>query len=177
MSTPSSSYSKAPTSNSSSQGNSYYGGYGGNNYGYGYGYGGASGAQDGIRRRATTQSQQPNNSNNAYPQQQQQRQQQHSQLQQQYEHRTQTRLRLEEARKAERSIAELTQIFGKMASLVSSQEEVIENIEYDVENAYMQTEGASKEIGKLYEMKQGNRGLILKVFGILIFMIVFMRFY
>ena len=166
-----------------------YGSYYGNstyNGSYGGGYGGVANHQDGMRRRNNTssfqsQQQQPqmnyNNNNSQYQEQQQQQDQQQHVQAQQYEQRSQTRQRLEEARKAERSIAELTQIFGKMASLVSTQEEVLDNIEYDVENSLMETEGASKEIGKLYEMKQGNRGLILKTFGILIFMIIFMRFY
>merc|ERR1719329_130133 len=130
--------------------------YGNNNYNgnygnvYGGGYGGNGGYQDGMRRRTTSQPQHPQNIPNDQKDQQQSQQQQYSQ-------RTKTRQRLEEARKAERSIAELTQVFGKMASLVSAQEEVLENIEYDVENSYMETDAASKEIGKLYDIKKGNR--------------------
>ena len=142
----------------------YIGGYGGGGYNYG-------GNQDGIRRRNASNSISQPQPYNPYERQETHQQQQ---IQQQRSH---TRERLEVAKKAERSIAALTKIFGEMANIVSAQEEVVEHIEHDVENAYTETQAASSEIVKLYDMKKGNRGLILKTFGILIFMIVFMRFY
>ena len=47
----------------------------------------------------------------------------------------QTQNRLDSARMAEKSLAELTSMFGKMSSLIQSQGETLEKIEDDVEIA------------------------------------------
>ncbi|GKY92135.1 hypothetical protein MPSEU_000184900 [Mayamaea pseudoterrestris] len=97
-------------------------------------------------------------------------------IQQQQEERA-TQQRLQEARHAERSLAELGTLFGKMSSLISQQSEVLENIEDDVEAACIDVAAGHAEITTLYSIKRGNRALILKVFGLLIFFIIFMRLY
>jgi hypothetical protein len=89
----------------------------------------------------------------------------------------QTQQRLQEARQAERSLAELGTLFGKMSSLIVHQGQVIENIEDDVEAAMMDVGAGHEEIQILYGIKKGNRALIIKVFGLLILMIIFMRIY
>eukprot|EP00557_Chaetoceros_sp_GSL56_P014939 CAMPEP_0176486540 /NCGR_PEP_ID=MMETSP0200_2-20121128/5619_1 /TAXON_ID=947934 /ORGANISM="Chaetoceros sp., Strain GSL56" /LENGTH=480 /DNA_ID=CAMNT_0017883241 /DNA_START=80 /DNA_END=1522 /DNA_ORIENTATION=- len=89
----------------------------------------------------------------------------------------QTQQRLESARQAERSLAELTTMFSKMSNLIQSQGETLVKIEDDVEAAMDHVEAGREEIVKLYEWTKGNRGLIIKVFALLIFFIVFMRFY
>jgi t-SNARE complex subunit, syntaxin len=89
----------------------------------------------------------------------------------------QTQQRLESARQAERSLAELTTMFSKMSNLIQSQGETLVKIEDDVEAAMDHVEAGREEIIKLYEWTKGNRGLIIKIFGLLIFFIVFMRFY
>jgi hypothetical protein len=89
----------------------------------------------------------------------------------------QTQQRLESARQAERSLAELTTMFSKMSHLIQSQGETLMKIEDDVEAAMDHVEAGREEIIKLYEWTKGNRGLIIKVFSLLIFFIVFMRFY
>ena len=111
-------------------------------------------------------------------QQQQQQQDSHTQflLQQQQEQRA-TQQRLQEARHAERSLAELGTLFGKMSTLITQQSEVMSNIEDDVEAACLDVTAGHAEITTLYSIKKGNRALILKVFGLLIFFIVFMRLY
>jgi len=88
-----------------------------------------------------------------------------------------TQSRLASARLAEKSIAELGVMFTKMSTLISQQGEVLERIEDDVERAGGDIDAGHEEIVKLYGMTKGNRGLILKVFGILIFFIVFMKLY
>lgn len=92
-------------------------------------------------------------------------------------HNRQTANRLEVARQAEKSLAELTSMFGKMTSLIASQSETVEKIEDEVGIAMGHVDAGADEITKLYEMTQGNRALIFKVFGILIFVIVFMKWY
>ena len=88
-----------------------------------------------------------------------------------------TKNRLAQARLAEKSIAELGVMFTKMSSLISQQGEVLERIEDDVEAAGLDIDAGHNELVKVYGMTKGNRGLILKVFGILIFLIVFMKLY
>ena len=51
------------------------------------------------------------------------------------------------------------------------------NLEDDVEAAGMDIDAGHNELVKVYGMTKGNRGLILKVFGILIFLIIFMKLY
>ena len=89
----------------------------------------------------------------------------------------QTQNRLDSARQAEQSLAELTTMFSKMTNLIHSQGETLVKIEDDVEAAMDHVEAGREEIVKLYEWTQGNRGLILKIFALLIFFIIFMKFY
>jgi len=88
-----------------------------------------------------------------------------------------THARAQQARLAERSIAELGVMFTKMSTLISQQGEVLERIEDDVEAAGMDIDAGHNELVKVYGMTKGNRGLILKVFGILIFLIIFFKLY
>jgi SNARE domain len=62
-------------------------------------------------------------------------------------------------------------------NLIAQQAEVIDNIEDDVEAAHGDVKAGQEEITILYSIKKGNRALILKVFGLIIFLIVFLRFY
>jgi ribosomal protein L16/L10AE len=147
------------------------GGYYASSYGGVASYGGGtSTALTGMRqRKATTATNTTQNNNNTdYDMQ--------VQLQEQQQRRD-TRNRLQHARQAESTLAELGTLFGKMSSLISQQGEVLEKVEDDVEAALLDVSAGESEIQTLYTIKKGNRGLILKVFGILIFLIIFMRFY
>lgn len=88
-----------------------------------------------------------------------------------------TKNRAAQARLAEKSIAELGVMFTKMSSLISQQGEVLERIEDDVEAAGLDIDAGHDELVKVYGMTKGNRGLIIKIFGILIFLIIFMKLY
>ena len=104
----------------------------------------------------------------------------HQNVQSQIQTRRQTRQtqsRLDNARLAEKSLAELTNMFSKMSSLIQKQGETLVKIEDDVEAAAIHVDAGAEEIDKLYEFTKGNRGLILKVFGILIFFVIFMKWY
>ena len=98
-------------------------------------------------------------------------------MQQEQIQRRDTRHRLHQARQAESTLAELGTLFGKMTTLITQQGEVLEKVEDDVEAALVHVGAGEAEIQTLYSIKKGNRSLILKVFGILIFLIIFMRFY
>jgi hypothetical protein len=89
----------------------------------------------------------------------------------------QTATRLKEARQAEQSLAALGTVFGKMSTLISQQSETLSKIEDDVEAAHFDVNAGHEEITTLYAIKKGNRMLIIKVFCLLNFLIVFMRFY
>ena len=85
--------------------------------------------------------------------------------------------RVQEARQAERSLAELGTLFGKMSTLISQQSEIIDKVEDDVEAANLDVMAGEQEIATLYSIKKGNRALIIKVFALLIFFIIFMKIY
>ena len=61
--------------------------------------------------------------------------------------------------------------------MISQQSETIDKVEDDVEAAFMDVSAGQEEITVLYSIKKGNRALIIKTFAMLIFLIIFMRFY
>ena len=152
-----------------------YGGYGGY---ANSGYGGASygGATTGMRqRRPTTSATTSSSSSSSFGQ-----NDHASELQTQIlerKQRRQTQNRLASAQEAERTLADLGNVFGKMSTLIVQQGETVDRLEDDVEAAAVDVAAGQAEIQTLYSLRKGNRGLILKVFGILIFFIIFMRFY
>lgn len=153
-----------------------YGGYGGGG-GYGgtgsyYGAGPASSSSGMRQRRAKNPMSQNNNSNNE----QEDAAEIQMQIQQRQQQR-QTENRLQEAHQAERTLADLTTMFSKMTNLISQQGEVLEKVEDDVEAGLSEVTAGQQEITTLYALKKGNRGLIIKLFSLLIFLIIFMRLY
>jgi syntaxin 5 len=110
---------------------------------------------------------------------QQQQSQSHQQQLQQVQQidRTQSLARAREARQVEKSLAEIGTVFGKMSTLLVSQGETITKIEDDIESAHYDVSAGQNEITILYQLKKGNRMLIIKTFALLIFLIIFMRFY
>ena len=86
--------------------------------------------------------------------------------------------RLTDARKLERSLRELGELFGKMASLVSSQGEDVTRIDEDIERGYAEVEAAHTEIQYYYNLVSSNRGLMIKLFLVLcIFIVIFVGYY
>lgn len=88
-----------------------------------------------------------------------------------------TQQRLNVAQEAEASLASLSTLFGKMSTLIVQQGETLEKLEDDVESAQVDITAGQAEIQTLYSMKKGNRGLIIKTFAVIIFIVIFMRFY
>uniref|UniRef100_A0A7S3QHK3 t-SNARE coiled-coil homology domain-containing protein n=2 Tax=Chaetoceros debilis TaxID=122233 RepID=A0A7S3QHK3_9STRA len=180
-------------------------GYGAGGYGGGYGGGGSgnpysyaaskSNSSTGMRRRAagsttnaagTAYTQNQNGVNNANDsaynpyQEDENKVHDNNSVQAQIQMRRQTRQtqkRLESARQAEKTLAELTNMFSKMSNLIHSQGETLVKIEDDVEAAMDHVEAGKEEIDKLNEWTKGNRGLIIKMFALMIFFIIFMKFY
>ena len=102
-------------------------------------------------------------------------QQQHQQ--QQFQPRASAQRRLHEARQAEQALHSIGTMFGKLSTLVSQQAQVLEKVEDDVEAASVHVQAGQDEITTLHSIKKGNRSLILKVFGMLLFLILFLRLY
>ncbi|CAB9521278.1 SNARE domain [Seminavis robusta] len=163
-----------------------YGGYGSNSGAYGSGTGSYYGtpggpATSGMRqRRGNNNSKSNNNNGHYYANNNDEDQEEADKIQaqiQQRQNKRQTQNRLEEAQQAETKLASLMTMFSKMANLVVQQGEVVERVEDDVEEGLVEVIAGQQEITTLYDIKKGNRGLIIKVFALLIFFIIFMRFY
>lgn len=67
----------------------------------------------------------------------------------------------------ESTIAELGNIFGQLATLVSEQAEQIERIDANTEDIVDNVGGAQRELLKYWGRVSGNRWLIAKMFGVL----------
>eukprot|EP00698_Gefionella_okellyi_P022778 TRINITY_DN759_c1_g1_i1.p1 TRINITY_DN759_c1_g1~~TRINITY_DN759_c1_g1_i1.p1 ORF type:complete len:302 (+),score=49.91 TRINITY_DN759_c1_g1_i1:67-972(+) len=80
--------------------------------------------------------------------------------------------RAEAMRQIERTIYELSSVFQNMATLISSQDETIQRIDQDVEQALGNVSDGENHIAAVWRRTQGNRGLILKIFGVLIVFIL-----
>ena len=79
--------------------------------------------------------------------------------------------RVRNAERVESSIMKLGSLFSQMATLVAEQSETITRVEDDVEAGLMDTIEASKSMQDFYDVTKGNRGLIMKVFALLVFFI------
>lgn len=158
----------APFSATGAYGGGGYGGYGASSGGSSY-YGDVA-AGTGMRQRRpksiSSISQKERNEQEEIQAQIQMRQQQR-----------QTEHRLQEAQQAEKTLSELGTLFSKMTNLITQQGEVLEKVEDDVEAGLAEVAAGQQEITKLYGIKKGNRGLIIKLFSLLIFLIIFMRLY
>lgn len=78
-------------------------------------------------------------------------------------------LRLRGAEKVEATLVQMGSLFTQMAGLVMEQGETLTRIEDDVEAGLEQTVAAHKEMEYFYEISKGNRGLIIKIFLLMIF--------
>ena len=57
--------------------------------------------------------------------------------------------------------------------MIAEQQEMVERIDEDVENAVATADQAHNVLLKMYENATSNRGLYTKIIGILIFFIIF----
>lgn len=80
--------------------------------------------------------------------------------------------RFRAAQQVETSLRQMGELFSQMASLVAEQGETITRIEDDVEEGLVNTKEAHDSIQNVYEITKGNRGMILKVFALLLFFIL-----
>lgn len=77
----------------------------------------------------------------------------------------------------EATIVELGTIFQQLAHMVKEQEEIVQRIDSNVEDAQLNVESAHSELLKYFQSVTSNRWLMIKVFAVLIvFFIIFVVF-
>mmetsp|Transcript_124286 Transcript_124286/g.397609 ORF Transcript_124286/g.397609 Transcript_124286/m.397609 type:complete len:143 (-) Transcript_124286:156-584(-) len=81
--------------------------------------------------------------------------------------------RAEAVQNVQKTIGELAQMFSKMAVLVTAQEEMIQRIDSDLDSTITNVDEGQQHLLKYFQYISSNRGLIIKVFLILIFFVVF----
>lgn len=84
-----------------------------------------------------------------------------------------TNSRADAVQNVQRTIAELAQMFTKMADMVTAQEEMIHRIDHDLDDTVDNVNSAQGQLMKYFDSISSNTMLILKVFAILITFIVF----
>ncbi|CAG9761893.1 unnamed protein product [Ceutorhynchus assimilis] len=81
--------------------------------------------------------------------------------------------RAETMQNIESTIVELGGIFQQLAHMVKEQEEMVERIDTNVQDAELNIEAAHAQILKYFKSVSSNRWLMIKVFGVLIFFFIF----
>lgn len=73
----------------------------------------------------------------------------------------------------QKTIGELAVMFQKMATLVTLQEEMVQRIDHDVDDASSNVKAGHQSLYEYYKNSTGNRALIIKVVLILVFFVIF----
>ncbi|KAL1506570.1 hypothetical protein ABEB36_005905 [Hypothenemus hampei] len=81
--------------------------------------------------------------------------------------------RAETMQNIESTIVELGGIFQQLAHMVKEQEEMVERIDTNVQDAEFNIDAAQAQILKYFKSVSSNRWLMIKVFGVLIFFFIF----
>ncbi|XP_041988126.1 syntaxin-5 [Aricia agestis] len=81
--------------------------------------------------------------------------------------------RAETMHNIESTIVELGGIFQQLAHMVKEQDEAIGRIDANIQEAEMNVEAGHREIMKYFQSVTGNRALMIKIFGVLIFFFIF----
>lgn len=81
--------------------------------------------------------------------------------------------RAETMQNIESTIVELGGIFQQLAHMVKEQDEMVERIDSNVQDAEMNIEAAHGQILKYFQTVTKNRWLMIKIFGVLIFFFIF----
>ncbi|WAR19104.1 STX5-like protein, partial [Mya arenaria] len=91
--------------------------------------------------------------------------------------RYQQQLQLIDEQNIESTIVELGSIFTQLAHMVKEQEESVQRIDSNVEDAHLNIEAAHGELLKYFQSVTNNRWLMIKIFAVLIiFFIIFIVF-
>lgn len=81
--------------------------------------------------------------------------------------------RAETMQNIESTIVELGGIFQQLAHMVKEQEEMVERIDTNVQDAELNIEAAHGQILKYFQSVTSNRWLMIKIFAVLIFFFIF----
>ncbi|RNF06159.1 putative syntaxin 5 [Trypanosoma conorhini] len=81
--------------------------------------------------------------------------------------------RAEAVRELEATVVEVGELFNDFSRLVHEQDEVVLRIDTDVDNALRHVNAGSNELMRYLANLSTNRGLILKIFGIIFFFLIF----
>lgn len=81
--------------------------------------------------------------------------------------------RAETMQNIESTIVELGGIFQQLAHMVKEQEEMVERIDTNVQDAELNIEAAHGQILKYFQSVTSNRWLMIKIFGVLIAFFIF----
>ncbi|XP_050423212.1 syntaxin-5 [Adelges cooleyi] len=81
--------------------------------------------------------------------------------------------RAETMQNIESTIVELGGIFQQLAHMVKEQEEMVERIDSNVQDAELSIEAAHTQILRYFQSVTSNRWLMIKIFGVLIFFFIF----
>lgn len=81
--------------------------------------------------------------------------------------------RAETMQNVESTIVELGGIFQQLAHMVKEQEEMVERIDANVQDAEMNVEAAHGQILKYFQSVTNNRWLMVKIFGVVIAFFIF----
>ncbi|XP_021916862.1 syntaxin-5 isoform X2 [Zootermopsis nevadensis] len=81
--------------------------------------------------------------------------------------------RAETMQNIESTIVELGGIFQQLAHMVTEQEEMVERIDTNVQDAELNVEAAHSEIIRYFQNITSNRWLMIKIFAVLIFFFLF----
>ena len=87
------------------------------------------------------------------------------------------RSRMHGMAQVESQIAEMGSMFTKMASLVHEQGETVTNIYDDVDESLTHVQSGQSELLKYYNTISKDRQLIIKLFGVLFFIIILMTYF
>lgn len=86
------------------------------------------------------------------------------------------RSRYDAVREIEAAVNEVSDIFHDFSILVAEQNELIVRIDQDVDSALLNVNAGTNELMRYLTSVSSNRGLILKIFGILFFFLMFFGF-
>lgn len=81
--------------------------------------------------------------------------------------------RAETMQNIESTIVELGGIFQQLAHMVKEQEEMVERIDTNIQDAELNIEAAHGQILKYFQSVTSNRWLMIKIFAVLIFFFIF----
>lgn len=73
----------------------------------------------------------------------------------------------------EKTIGELGTLFKRLSTMIAQQQELVDRIDSDVENAVENTERARTALIKAYETVSSNRGMYMKLSAIMALFLVF----